>query len=369
MYVYIDFVFILDLSTTPDRSANASYSSLAVGPAFPSPESSAAAAINGRNNASTSSRVSRVKELIFNVKHNFNVHIIRISNTATVGDLKARIASLTQVPACRQALTGWLSVTADHQRNATVLRALPLALQNNLTLTDISTEGYADGLPTGEPRQLATFTIRIQRLPEGTEIVLNFPGTQTLHQVKSDVYTVTDIPVRHQDWTGWPVGMTNEMTLAGTAGVSLNHSVVLRSLASNRASTSAYSAAAAEADAEAAASSVASLETYLRATNNSQLADTSRATVDASSGSGRISRSNSAAAQANGAAAAAAVAAVAAPANAEPENVILIDSDDSEFEDATDEFNADEDMFDDPEIVRNRLKDLSAYYLGLSPIS
>jgi len=29
-------------------------------------------------------------------------------------------------------------------------------------------------------------------------------------QVKADVFAVTDVPVRHQQWTGWPNAATDE---------------------------------------------------------------------------------------------------------------------------------------------------------------
>lgn len=35
-----------------------------------------------------------------------------------------------------------------------------------------------------------------------------------MQEVKTNVYYVTDIPVRHQEWTGWPHGCDNDTTLA-----------------------------------------------------------------------------------------------------------------------------------------------------------
>ena len=58
-----------------------------------------------------------------------------------------------------------------------------------------------------------TFTLNIQQ-PDGKSISLQFPGKQTILDVKTDVYTITDIAVRHQDWTGWPSGAFNMTTLA-----------------------------------------------------------------------------------------------------------------------------------------------------------
>lgn len=260
-------------------------------------------------------RVSRIKDVIFNIHYKYNVKTVRISNQSTVGDLKAMIATATQVPVCRQALTGWLPSDQTYT-SQTVLRTLNLAAQNDLILVDItataSTSAAAAAAESdaaaGASRQLDTFAVHIKRLPEDEELTLNFPGTQTLIQVKTDVYSITDIPVRHQQWTGWPATMTNDTTLAAAAGVGLSHAVTLRSTATP---------------------SQWPLEPTFRVPADHALG--------ATGGDSGERRSSS------------------------PSNVIEIDSDESEFEDATDaDFNGDEDMFSEP-IVRNRLTHLSEF--------
>ena len=39
---------------------------------------------------------------------------------------------------------------------------------------------------------------------------MNFPGTQTIGEVKQDVYNLTDIPQRLQEWEGWPPDVAND---------------------------------------------------------------------------------------------------------------------------------------------------------------
>lgn len=136
-------------------------------------------------------------------------------------------------------------------------------------------------------------------MPDGTEISLNFPGHQRYIDIKTDVYTITDIPVRHQDWTGWPPNMTNDTTLA-VSGIDIVHSLQLKS-------SSVTSSGG-------AGSSFAAFGNHLGV------------------GGTASTRSSSS-------------------------NIIEIDSD--EYEDATDaDFNADEDLFTEP-IVPNRVNYLS----------
>lgn len=72
------------------------------------------------------------------------------------------------------------------------------------------------------------FTLNITVKPSGEIKILKFPGKHTILGVKTDVYTVTDIQVRHQKWTGWPNGISNSMALADT-GIDLEHNFILES--------------------------------------------------------------------------------------------------------------------------------------------
>lgn len=43
---------------------------------------------------------------------------------------------------------------------------------------------------------------------------LKYPGTRNILSVKTDVFSFTDIPVRHQIWTGWPPNVNDDTMLA-----------------------------------------------------------------------------------------------------------------------------------------------------------
>lgn len=256
--------------------------------------------------ASSGSARTRPKDVLFNIHHRFEVFQITISNQATVGELKAKIMDATQIPVCRQALSGWLANDRPCV-NATVLHTLNIARENELFLTDLSAEGFDDDASV--QRQSEPFTLIIRHLPEDTEIKLNFPGHMKILQIKSNLFNITDIPVRHQEWTGWPSNITNDTMLTQT-GIARVHNLTLRS----------------------AAPVASHLHASLSAASNA----TNYLTAGAGSTQSSVSRR---------------------PSN--NSNVIEIDSDESEFEDATDaDFNADEDMFTET-VVRNRLNHLS----------
>lgn len=134
--------------------------------------------------------------------------------------------SVTSIPICRQILTGWTPNEANCT-DSTVLRSLNLDPSNELILKDANDEEFMDddGLDSNS-RENEIFTVNITRQPDGEKFSLQFPGRQKFLDVKTDVYTLTTIPVRHQVWTGWPDHMNNQMTLA-QSGIELIVNVAL----------------------------------------------------------------------------------------------------------------------------------------------
>lgn len=43
---------------------------------------------------------------------------------------------------------------------------------------------------------------------------LRYQGTKTILEVKTDVYTLTNIHVRNQIWSGWPPNIDDQTMLA-----------------------------------------------------------------------------------------------------------------------------------------------------------
>lgn len=58
------------------------------------------------------------------------------------------------------------------------------------------------------------FKIHVVVEPEGRSLTLSLPGRATIQELKTNVYYITNTPVRHQEWSGWPSGCDNDTTLA-----------------------------------------------------------------------------------------------------------------------------------------------------------
>lgn len=171
-----------------------------------------------------------VQTLTFNIHFNQQVYTIKLPSVATVGHLKERIFNTTKVPICRQAIRGWPPAKLqDAQVSSTQLCNLDLTAENELILIDLTEEGYMDDESDEIIKRFdKIFKLNIVQQPEGKEILLNISGKETILQVKTDVYYITNIPVRHQEWTGWPVGSENGTTLA-QSGIELSHNLILHS--------------------------------------------------------------------------------------------------------------------------------------------
>lgn len=54
------------------------------------------------------------------------------------------------------------------------------------------------------PNDVMTYQLRIKYTNEDRYLNLNFPATKTILDIKSDLHAVLKVPVRFQQWKGWP---------------------------------------------------------------------------------------------------------------------------------------------------------------------
>jgi len=167
-----------------------------------------------------------------------------VSDGDTVGKVKKILGEELSLPPESLNLQGWKKEVTDRA----VLRDLHLPKENRLFLLtpDIGTskewetpDTALDHLDVLDRLQL-TFTLHVNldpgeadsssssassasSTPNSTRnpLKLRMPGSKTVGEVMSDVYDLTNIPVRHQQWTGWPTECANDptLTLAGATGI------------------------------------------------------------------------------------------------------------------------------------------------------
>jgi FAS-associated factor 1 len=159
---------------------------------------------------------------------------VEFSDIFLAEDLKEAIARATSVPACRQSIKGWPKHShKEAQNQESILKSLNVPRDSNLFLTDLSSEGFSDDVVFVSADPLPMYQLRIYFTNENKELNLNFPASKSILDIKTDIYAVTKIPVRHQIWTGWPDNSSNSTTLGETGFSAVQHLQLTRANAEN----------------------------------------------------------------------------------------------------------------------------------------
>ncbi|KAF9410457.1 hypothetical protein HW555_010459 [Spodoptera exigua] len=169
------------------------------------------------NQASTSmnvnSNVAPIPFVELQVHCNNKIHEVKMSGNATVADLKKELEKKCGVPVCRQQLSGLGGSRATSNATLVSLNLPPNAvLRLKAAETLMADDEVAERLTT-------TYVLHVN--VEDKEYTLKYPGTKTVQEVKNDIYSLTDIPVRHQSWTGWPAVPGLDETVLAMAGLQL----------------------------------------------------------------------------------------------------------------------------------------------------
>uniref|UniRef100_A0AAR5PU01 UBX domain-containing protein n=1 Tax=Dendroctonus ponderosae TaxID=77166 RepID=A0AAR5PU01_DENPD len=169
------------------------------------------------------------KILNFNIKYCDKVVKIRLPDTANLKDLKQRIQNELNVPPCKQNLSNWARMTTY---DSTTFAVLQLPPENDLVLT---VKSLNDGVTAENDlacrsevtkKLSGTYTLHIKY--ENKTYDLKYLGIKAILQVKTDLYTLTNIPVRHQIWSGWPPNI-DDNTMLALSGISFpEHEFTIR---------------------------------------------------------------------------------------------------------------------------------------------
>ncbi|KAF7667085.1 hypothetical protein LDENG_00078900 [Lucifuga dentata] len=138
---------------------------------------------------------------------------------STVGEIKQILETELGVPASKMQLKGWKSGDVP---DITVLRSLHLPKNNSLyVLTpDITPTASTSKNSALQESLNQNFLLVISHHEAQRDYSLNFPGSRTIQEVKRNVSDLTNIPVRHQQWEGWPVSASDDSMTLAVSGIS-----------------------------------------------------------------------------------------------------------------------------------------------------
>nr|CAH7758970.1 unnamed protein product [Callosobruchus chinensis] len=163
------------------------------------------------SSGASSSTSSSKKMLKFNIQYSDRVIKIELPDDRTVHHLKMELEKELKIPSCRHMLSSWARLA---QYENTPFSKLMLPEENTLHLSVKPSEGgfTADDENIVTERLNGTYTLNIKF--ESKTYNLKYQGTKTILEVKTDFYTLTNVPVRYQIWSGWPPNIDDNTMLA-----------------------------------------------------------------------------------------------------------------------------------------------------------
>ncbi|KAF5282552.1 hypothetical protein FQA39_LY04959 [Lamprigera yunnana] len=169
--------------------------------------------VHHHSQPSTSSKRGSPEMLHFNVQYSERTIPIDIPDTGTVADIKLQLSKELKIPPCRQLLSNWARLT---QYENTPLAKLKIPKENTLQLhVKPSDSGFvAEDESEMTERLTGTYILKVTEESTNKQFSLNYTGTKPILEVKTDVYTLTDIHVRNQLWRGWPPNIDDKTMLA-----------------------------------------------------------------------------------------------------------------------------------------------------------
>lgn len=177
--------------------------------------------------STSAAKTTTPRVLQFHVRYCDRIIPIDIQDTGTVADIKIILSNELKIAPCRLLLSDW---ARNPTTENTPLSQLMLPKENVLQLHIKPMDGgfSADDELEITERLKGMYTLKITDENTNKTYNLKYEGTKTILDVKSGVYTLTDIHVRNQIWSGWPPNI-DDQTMLALSGISYpEHCLTLR---------------------------------------------------------------------------------------------------------------------------------------------
>ncbi|XP_059197598.1 FAS-associated factor 1 [Centropristis striata] len=196
-----------------------SSSSLSSSPPSSSSSTSAFCPINPINPTSRHIVERQPRMLNFRVEYRQRTVELVLEEGSTVGEIKQILETELGIPVSKMQLKGWKSGDVS---DSTVMRSLHLPKNNSLyVLTPDIAPTASTSKNSGLQESLnQNFLLVISHREAQRDYSLNFPGSRTIQEVKRNISDLTNIPVRHQQWEGWPVSASDDSMTLAVSGIS-----------------------------------------------------------------------------------------------------------------------------------------------------
>lgn len=154
---------------------------------------------------------------------------IEVPASESVATVKMALFTELGIVPCKQHLIGW---PRNHVTDNTVLSSLDLPNDFVLRLFTLDDQGAVLSNSSSDPNISDTFNetfkFYIVDQTNNKNYTLSFVGSKTILEIKQDVFALTNIPVRHQKWSGWPEGVKDSTTLVAADLIHPVHTLYLQ---------------------------------------------------------------------------------------------------------------------------------------------
>lgn len=158
--------------------------------------------------------------LNFRVEYRQRCVEVVLDESSAVGDIKNILETELQVPVSKMQLKGWKSGDVP---DSTVLRSLHLPKNNSLYVLTPDIAPSASTSQSSSAQQGTSnqnYLLIINHREAQRDYNLNFPASKTIQEVKRNISDLTNIPVRHQQWDGWPASASDDSMTLAMSGIS-----------------------------------------------------------------------------------------------------------------------------------------------------
>lgn len=205
-------------ATAPAPSAPPSSASASASSSSSPPSSSSPAFCPVQPSQHIVERQSRM--LNFRVEYRQRSTEVVLEEASTIGDIKSILETELQVPVSKMQLKGWKSGDVS---DSTVLRSLHLPKNNSLYVLTPDIAPSASTSQSSSAQQGSSnqnYLLVISHREAQRDYSLNFPASKTIQEVKRNISDLTNIPVRHQQWDGWPASASDDSMTLASSGIS-----------------------------------------------------------------------------------------------------------------------------------------------------
>uniref|UniRef100_A0A8C4IXL5 Fas (TNFRSF6) associated factor 1 n=1 Tax=Dicentrarchus labrax TaxID=13489 RepID=A0A8C4IXL5_DICLA len=187
-----------------------------------SPPSSSTSAFCPSNSSSRHIVERQPRMLNFRVEYRQRTVELVLEEGSTVGEIKQILETELAVPVSKMQLKGWKIITLPllHVPCLHQFQFFFISFTAFIPISNFLNLLFPSSFSALQESLNQNFLLVISHREAQRDYSLNFPGSRTIQEVKRNISDLTNIPVRHQQWEGWPASASDDSMTLAVSGIS-----------------------------------------------------------------------------------------------------------------------------------------------------